>query len=86
MLAMIAFNTPQQLTFPPFEGTLCIAPHEAINLVFLPGWIQSTFPLALPIPNNPNLTGVDVLIQSVAGPSLWTLQGAFSNCKSFQIQ
>jgi outer membrane protein assembly factor BamB len=86
MLALIAFNMPQPRALPPFQGTLYLDPNEAIGFLFLAGWLQPRFPIGMPVPNMPQLTGVDVLLQSVAGPSLWTLQGAFSNCVSFRIQ
>ena len=85
-LALIGFNVPQTFAFPPFQGSMCINPSNAVGFLYLSGWFQPTFQFGLPIPNNPGLTGVNVLLQTLSGPSLWSLDGAFSNCMSFQIR
>jgi outer membrane protein assembly factor BamB len=85
-LALIGFNVPQTFAFPPFQGSMCINPSNAVGFLYLSGWFQPTFQFGLPIPNNPGLTGVNVLLQTLSGPSLWSLDGAFSNCLSFQIR
>ena len=85
-MALIGFNVPQPFAFPPFQGSMCINPSNAVGFLYLAGWFQPTFQFGLPIPNNPGLTGVNVLLQTLSGPSLWALDGAFSNCLSFQIR
>ena len=85
-LALLAFDVPRALTLPPFHGDLCVNPSTAFTLFYVPGWVNPLFPLSLPIPSNPGLSGVNVTLQSLSGTSLWTLQGAFSNCETLQIR
>ena len=70
---------------PPFDGQLCIVPFYTFFI--LTGWPTDNLELSYGIPNNPNLSGLDVLFQGLIGPSFGNPKdAAWTNCGVVDIQ
>ena len=70
---------------PPFDGQLSILPFYTFFI--LTGWPFDTWDQTFGIPNNPNLSGLDVLFQGLIGPSFGNPKdAAWTNCATLSIQ
>ena len=82
-----AFGAPPRtsILFPQFTGVLELLPVSTI--FWTPYWMTSRMDLPLPIPADPALRGQTVLLQSLAGPDLFTTGvGKFSNCYEITVR
>jgi hypothetical protein len=71
---------------PPFDGTLEIDPF--LTLFLFPNWITDEFRFAATIPDDPALSGLEILFQGLAGPQLLGTpkDGAWTNSVSMVIE
>lgn len=71
---------------PPYFGELCVQPFTVC--FYDPGWPQDEIRFDETLPNDPSLSGITLLVQSLAGPRLTShpKDGAWTNCGSITIQ
>ena len=71
---------------PPFDGQLCILPFYTFFILL--GWPFDTWEQTFGIPNNPNLSGLEVLFQGLIGPEFGgrAKDAAWTNCASLVIE
>ncbi len=67
LFGILGLPPPLEIPTPPFDGTLCTSAFFVMYLV--PYWPFDEFFLDLPIPDDPSLSGLDLLFQSLIGPS-----------------
>lgn len=86
ILALYGVPPLQSVPTPPYVGELCIVPFHVFFVV--PGWPLDVFSIDVDIPNDPALSGVQVLLQALVGPSLATppKDGVWTNCATLAIQ
>lgn len=83
--AIFGLPPAQSIRTPPFDGTLCILPYYRFFLLL--GWPFDTFTQNLAIPDDPAISGAQVLLQGLVGPSLWAPKdAAWTNCATLSIQ
>jgi hypothetical protein len=86
LFAIYGAPPPVSVTTAPYDGTLCILPFHV--LFYVPSWPFDQFDLNGTIPDEPSLSGVEVLLQALIGPSLtkapW--DASWTNCALLTIQ
>jgi hypothetical protein len=84
----VAYGLPPSpsIPTPPFHGNLSIVPFSF--LAYLSSWPFNELALSGTIPNDPGLSGADVLLQALVGPRLTTRpkDGAWTNCAVLSIR
>ncbi len=85
IFAIYGLPPEQSIPTPPFHGDLCILPFNF--LTYIPSWPFDVMSFTNSIPNDPSLSGVDVLLQALVGPKLTTppKDGAWTNCAVLSI-
>ena len=81
------FGLPPVLSVPtpPYAGALSIWPLHKLFMV--PAWPFDSLSQVLTVPDDPALSGVQVLFQALVGPSLvGAVDAAWTNCAVFTIQ
>ena len=85
LFAILGLPPVQSIETPPFDGQLCIVPFYTFFI--LTGWPFDTWDQTFGIPNNPNLSGLEVLFQALVGPSFkHPKDAAWTNCATLSIQ
>jgi len=70
---------------PPFDGYLGITPFRILFIA--PAWPLEEFRVEFDIPNNPALSGLEVLFQGLIGPSFGNPKdAAWTNCGVVEIE
>ncbi len=82
------FGVPPEVQFstPPFDGTLCML---SFYILFINSqWPWDEYLFDENIPDDPALSGIEVLFQALVGPALSgpVKDGAWTNCRSMKIQ
>jgi len=86
IFAILGLPPAVSIPTPPFHGALAIVPFH--YFFYVSAWPFNSFDLTATIPNDPTLSGVDVLLQSLIGPALATTpkDGAWTNCAVLSIR
>src|SRR5262249_35448452 len=86
ILAIIGLPPPTAIPTPPFVGDLCIAPFYVLFVA--PRFPLDELDLDLDIPDDPSLSGIDVLFQALIGPDFRgaNKDAAWTNCATLSIR
>jgi hypothetical protein len=86
LLGLVGLAPEVSIPLPPFEGNLCIAPF--VILFLEPNHATDEKDLVATIPNDPSLSGLEILFQSLVGPQLsgHGKSGSWTNCAHLKIQ
>ena len=85
IFAIYGLPPEQSIDTPPFDATLCIFPFGVLFII--PTWPFDTFSQTTTIPADPSLSGLQVLLQGLIGPSLvFPKDAAWTNCGVLDIQ
>ncbi len=86
ILAIFGLPEAVDLHVRPYDGSLCILPIQL--LFFLPEWRLDQFTLRISIPDDPGLSGAEVLLQALIGPDLTDHgePGSFTNCLMLEVE
>jgi len=85
IFAVLGLPPQVSIPTPPFGGDLAIVPFH--YFFYVTTWPFDSFDVPATIPNDPALSGVDVLLQSLIGAKLTTppKQGHWTNCAVLSI-
>jgi len=86
IFAIYGLPPVQGFDTPPFDGQLCIFPFYMFFI--LQNWPFDEWQYTFDIPNNPNLSGLEVLFQGLIGPEFGgrAKDAAWANCASLVIE
>src|SRR5262249_42637971 len=86
IFAILALPPTPSVPTPPFDGGPAIRPFHFF--FYVAAWPFDSFDVSATIPSDPTLSGVDVLVQALAGPQLTKppKSGRWTNCAVISIE